>query len=97
MISLDPIIDEDGLLRVGGRIGRSVLPYDAKHPLILDTRHPLINLILESYHRDCCHGGTDYVLSSLRLKFWVLIGREAVKKIRRSCRCTRKSANRPPS
>ena len=82
MITLNPIIDEDGLLRVGGRIGRSVLPYDAKHPLILDARHPLTNLILESYNRDCRHGGTDYVLSSLRPKFWII----AVKKIRRSCR-----------
>lgn len=31
---LSPFIDEDNLLRVGGRVKYSSVPYDMKHPLI---------------------------------------------------------------
>ena len=32
---LNPVIDPDGLVRVGGRIERSNLIYEERHPLIL--------------------------------------------------------------
>ena len=32
---LDPFVDEEGLLRVGGRLKSSTSPYEAKHPLIV--------------------------------------------------------------
>ena len=32
---LAPFLDTDGTLRVGGRIARSMLSYEAKHPALL--------------------------------------------------------------
>ena len=36
---LTPIIDELGVLRVGGRLNRAERPYDAAHPMILPKKH----------------------------------------------------------
>ena len=36
---LAPQIDETGLLRVGGRVERAPLPYDARHPIILSPKN----------------------------------------------------------
>ncbi|KRY15723.1 hypothetical protein T12_4546, partial [Trichinella patagoniensis] len=35
-----PFLDQDGLLRVGGRLRRSTLPPESKHPIILPHNHP---------------------------------------------------------
>ena len=35
LVSVSPFLDDQGMLRVGGRLGRSSLPFDAKHPVIL--------------------------------------------------------------
>ena len=36
---LSPIIDEKGILRVGGRLDQANLPYDARHPIIVPSSH----------------------------------------------------------
>ena len=41
-LSLELFTDEEGILRCGGRIGNSTLPFDTKHPMIL----PLIIMLL---------------------------------------------------
>lgn len=35
-------LDEFGFLRVNERIGRIVLPYDKRHPIILPKNHPFL-------------------------------------------------------
>ncbi|XP_059217672.1 uncharacterized protein LOC131994802 [Stomoxys calcitrans] len=40
LYSLAPIIDEFGLIRVGGRLQNSTLDFDARHPIILPKKHP---------------------------------------------------------
>ncbi|XP_058817192.1 uncharacterized protein LOC131680498 [Topomyia yanbarensis] len=45
-----PIVDSNGILRVGGRLQHSEEAYATKHPIILPTKHPLSRLIAEHYH-----------------------------------------------
>ena len=93
LVSLTPFIGTDGLLRLGGRIRRAKLPYDALHPPILPGRHPLARLIVEAFHIRLKHFGTDFVLSHIRQHFWLTEGREAVKRAQRDClRCRRHRA-----
>ena len=42
--------EEDGILRVGGRLKYSDLQYGAKHPMILPEKHPISELIIRHYH-----------------------------------------------
>ncbi|KAK3704312.1 hypothetical protein QZH41_007496 [Actinostola sp. cb2023] len=78
--ALDPFLDQDSVLRVGGRLQHSSLPYDAKHPIILPKRNWISRLIVFHVHRNSYHSrGTNCILAELRQKYWVIHGREVVK------------------
>ena len=50
LYKLDPFLDEDGLLRVSGRLRQSSIPYEVKHPVILPKKGHVTSLILCHYH-----------------------------------------------
>jgi hypothetical protein len=45
----------NGILRVGGRIDKAELLWEAKHPIILDHGHDITRLIAIHYHRKLIH------------------------------------------
>ncbi|KRZ88518.1 hypothetical protein T08_9134 [Trichinella sp. T8] len=77
---LDPIVDEEGFLRVGGRLENAELPSHMEYPVILPGDHALtMSLIIRCQARQL-HAGTTHTLAILRQKYWVLKGRTQVKK-----------------
>lgn len=50
LLSLLPILDKNDIIRVGGRLSRSLLPFEAKHPIILPTNHKLTELVIRQAH-----------------------------------------------
>ena len=40
--------------------------FDAKHPVLLDSRHPVTRLFLEQLHRSHCHQSVDYLRASVQ-------------------------------
>ena len=58
---LSPFIQEDRTIRVKGRLKHSNLDYNAKDPILLTVKHPVVQLLLEKAHRDNLHEGTEYV------------------------------------
>lgn len=85
--SLSPEYDkETELLRVGGRLRRAEqLKSDTIHPVVLDPKHPLTKLIIQDFDETLLHPGPERVLAELRRRFWILRGREAVKRYQSSC------------
>jgi hypothetical protein len=65
-------IAEDGLLRLGGRIGRAELPYDACHPPLLLNKHLLTERVVRILHEQMQHAGTDYLVAKLCQHFWII-------------------------
>ncbi|XP_075162891.1 uncharacterized protein LOC142235524 [Haematobia irritans] len=53
-----PIIDDFGLIRVGGRLEHSNQDFDARHPLILPKNHPIITAVVMHFHNKLLHAGT---------------------------------------
>ena len=49
-----------------GRLKHSNLDYNAKHPILLTAKHPVVQLLLEKAHRDNLHEGTEYVRNKLQ-------------------------------
>lgn len=87
---LDPFIDNEGLLRVGGRLQNSSLPYDQKHPILLSHDHHVTLIIIRDAHLTTLHGGNSMTLAYIRQKYWILGGKRAVKSSIRKCvKCTR--------
>ncbi|XP_076477263.1 uncharacterized protein LOC143303109 [Bombus vancouverensis nearcticus] len=80
---LNPFLDEDGLLRVGGRLTNSAIPFSQKHPIIL-PKSPVTELIIEQEHRNNHHTGTQATLYAVRLRYWPIDGRSQVWRTLRS-------------
>ncbi|GFT16112.1 integrase catalytic domain-containing protein, partial [Nephila pilipes] len=72
-------------LRLGGRLQFSDIPFDTQHPLILDGNHPFVHLLIQHTHIRLHHLGVRIVLSELRSTFWILRGRQAIKKALHKC------------
>ena len=82
--SLDPFLEDD-VLRVGGRLRHSNVPYDMKHPIILPKGSHITTLIIRREHALLGHVGRHHVLSSLRKKFWIISGNSAVRQVIKDC------------
>ncbi|KRZ08573.1 hypothetical protein T4B_14298 [Trichinella pseudospiralis] len=94
--TLDPFLDEDGFLRVGGRLRFSDLDYEMKYPIIiLPKKHHVVNLIIDRAHSNTLHAGNNQTLTTLRQNFWILNGRAAVKGVLRNCVICKKQETRP--
>ena len=71
LLCLSPFF-ESGLLRVGGRTKGSSLPFDAKHPIILDSKEHCIQLYLQKCHEICMHIGVEYTRNYIQQRCHIL-------------------------
>ena len=79
-------MDSHGILRVGGRLEVSNLPYVAKHPVILPEKHHISKLVIAHIHNQGHHNlGVNFTLAELRQKYWIVNGREEIKRWKREC------------
>lgn len=93
--SLNPFIDNEGMLRVGGRLQQSNLSYDSKHQLILHPHANIAQLIIHSEHLRLLHAGVQLTQFSLRQRYWILRDKLTIRSIIRKCsRCFRFSAKK---
>lgn len=88
---LDPFLDDDGLIRVGGRIKRADLPVATKHPVILPRKSPITDLLIKFYHAKVNHMGRGITQNELRQRgYWVVGGSSAVSNCISKCVTCRK-------
>ncbi|XP_033639868.1 uncharacterized protein LOC117300250 [Asterias rubens] len=94
---LDPAYDETAkLIRVGGRLRRAEILSDAvKYPIVLDPHHHITKLIIRDYDEKLLHYGPERILAELRRKFWILRGREAIRRHQHQCFECRKWRAKP--
>lgn len=87
---LNPFLDKNKLIRIGGRIQHSDIPYNQAHPIILPAKDHITTLIVQNYHLRLLHSGIQNTLYNIRLQYWPINGRNEVKKVIHSCvRCIR--------
>ena len=92
LLRLKPIISA-GLLRVGGRLRRSSMEFNAKHPIILPPDAHITRLIVENHHVRMGHSGMAHTWTSIRQHYWIIKGAAAVRKIFGKCLlCSRRNA-----
>ncbi|XP_062713281.1 uncharacterized protein LOC134290226 [Aedes albopictus] len=80
-----PIIDKDNILRIGGRLDRSVQPFDSRHQILLPGSHPFTELLVRSQHERLLHAAAQLLTNTLRLRFWILGGRNVSRRIVHKC------------
>lgn len=82
---LSPIIDQEGILRVGGRLHNDIYPYDKQHPMLLPKNHNITLLLMQREHLKYLHCGPQALLALVRERFWPLGGRCIAKQIVKRC------------
>ena len=85
----------NGVLRLGGRLQRSPLPLETKHPILLPAKHCFSNLVIAYYHCKVGHSGVLHSLSALREHFWIINGHSAVKRVVKNCTICRRIFAKP--
>ncbi|GFW36442.1 uncharacterized protein TNCV_1344031 [Trichonephila clavipes] len=85
LFSLNPFLDGNQILRVGGRLQNSDLTYSQKHPATLPADHLLTKLIMINIHNRNFHLGPQALLYCTRQRFWPLRGRSIARKIVHEC------------
>ncbi|XP_039608702.1 uncharacterized protein LOC120528591 [Polypterus senegalus] len=88
LITLSPEFDHSSeIIRVGGRLRRAeLLECDAMHPIILDPTHPVTKLLIQRYDEQLSHPGPERLFAEIRRTYWILRGREAIRKHQHVCR-----------
>ena len=87
---LDLFFDQHNVWRCGGRLKKANLPYAQTHPILLHKEHPLTVLIVKHAHEKTLHGGIKDTLTEVRSKYWLVKGRQFVRKIIHHCVICRK-------
>ena len=66
ILSLNPFVDDDNMLRVGGRLRNSEMHNINKHQIIIPTKSHIEWLIIDKAHKETLHGGIQLTLSKIR-------------------------------
>lgn len=69
-----PYLDENNLMRLGGRLEFSDLLPEEKHPILLPKKSYLTRLIVLQEHEKIMHGGVAATLTRIRSRYWIVKG-----------------------
>ncbi|XP_055604258.1 uncharacterized protein LOC129752511 [Uranotaenia lowii] len=86
LYQLTPIMDIEGVIRVGGRLAYAEhIPFDKKYPIILPKKHAATRLLIQSYHERYGHANRETVFNELRQKFYIPGLRTAIQQVAKLC------------
>ena len=60
---LDPFLDKDGIIRVGGRLDNCFKSNNCKHPILLPNDGKVTTLIIQHHGKMAAHGGRFMTLT----------------------------------
>lgn len=83
--TLHPFLDKEGILRVGGRLQQSSLPYQSMHQIILPSNHHFTKLVVKAEHLRLHHAGSQLLTASLRDRYWIPRIKTVIKTVIHHC------------
>ena len=84
--SLNLFYDENNFLRVKTRISSvETFLYDKKCPILLNKNSFVTKLIILNAHESVCHSSITSTLNFIRSKFFIVNGRQTLKKVLKKC------------
>ncbi|XP_017486012.1 PREDICTED: uncharacterized protein LOC108374544, partial [Rhagoletis zephyria] len=63
LLKLNPMLDEDGILRLNGRLKNADMPFHERFPCLLPKNDPLFVLLITQAHEYTLHGGVQATLN----------------------------------
>lgn len=92
---VSPFIDENGLMRVGGRLKHATLAIDQKHPILLPRDCQFARLILNDAHSRLNHGGLEAMHNLIRQQYWIVNAKSTIKQFVHQCIACFRAAPKP--
>ncbi|XP_064472910.1 uncharacterized protein LOC135387742 [Ornithodoros turicata] len=93
---LDPYMDEDGLIRIGGRLRNSTLSQNERHPIVVPPRHHIATLLVRHYHERVAHQGRHFTEGAIRAAgLWIVGAKRCVGSVIHNCIKCRKLRGKP--
>lgn len=74
LYKLNPFLDQEGILRVGGRLSKAMLHPHVKHPAILPKNSHVTRLLIKHFHERIHHQGRGMTMNELRANGWWILG-----------------------
>lgn len=71
LLSLNPFLDEHGVMRSNGRLADSLLSYNERHPVIVPTKSRFCHLFLEFIHKLFLHAEHQLMIRSIRQEYYI--------------------------
>ena len=96
LIYMSPFLDQNNVLRVGGRLGKSThLTYDMKFPRILPNKDPHVKSLIRYEHERDLHSSKIQTYYTIRSRWFILGGRTTINNVLSKCiKCQR--FDKPP-
>lgn len=85
LLSLNPFIDSNGLMRVNGRLINSTMSYNERCPIIIPYKSNLCEMILGFMHTNLMHADVSLMMNMVRYQFYIPALKRAVKKCINKC------------
>ena len=87
LITLNPCIDDDGVIRSDGRLKfANFLPCDTRFPIILPRGHWVTKHIVKNYHERGNHAaGVNFIFCQLSERFRIIAAREEIREWDHEC------------
>ena len=88
---LDPFLDGQGVLRVGGRLKNAVTPFEVRHPILVPKNDHVTILLIRHHHIAQKHQGYGITHNGIRQAgYWIINGRSVVSRVIHGCFMCRK-------
>jgi hypothetical protein len=84
LTQFSPFVDDEGIIRVGGRLSKAMVTYDCKHPAMLPYKH-WVSLLITRHMHQRGHSGIASTTAKIRRKFWILRAHNLAKKVKHEC------------
>ena len=78
-------LDGSGLVRCGGRLGKSNLPFESRYPIYYPTQSPLLELRVMEAHITALHAGPGITRSKLLCNLWIPKSTNLIRRIIKGC------------
>lgn len=93
---LRPYVDDNGIIRVGGRLANAELSNEQRHPILLAKSSHLSLLLVRHWHDITGHSGPRVMRALLGRQYWILsLGTLTRTVISHCTRCVRLSSSNP--
>ena len=96
LVGLAPFLDDDGILRVGGRLKRGNFDLGVRHPIVLPKGNHVSRLLVEHFHREVRHQGRHLTTGAVRSAgLWILGLHKLVRSVINQCTTCRRLRGKP--